>query len=259
MGTEEAPRVTARFAELSASVPDVDPNIAAAWITGGVGALGIAGAVVTAIVGSRNTGRATEATIAAGAATTTATLAAAREDRLWERRCAVYEETLTGLLHRQANGREDLRMYRWDEVTERQVKDFVAGYEAPGFFEANSRLLAYGSDVVIDASNASAYTHAEVRRLYGQYRMMADDSKQAAEAGNPWAAADAETMTKARREVNLGLEAAETQDQALIKVIRNELRSKPEAATLPAALPTRRRMVWHRRQHPKSATVPPLR
>ena len=86
-------------------MPAVDPTIAAAWITGGVGALGIAGTVVTAIVGSRNTRRATEATIAAGTATTAATLTAARDDRLWEKRCAAYEETLTALLHRRRGHR----------------------------------------------------------------------------------------------------------------------------------------------------------
>ena len=80
----------------------MDPTITAAWITAGVGALGIAGTVATAVVGSRNTRMATERTIAAGAATTAATLAAARDDRLWDKPCVVYEETLADLPHQQA-------------------------------------------------------------------------------------------------------------------------------------------------------------
>src|ERR1700733_12198675 len=113
-GHRKTRRVSTGFAPIWTSVPAVDPTIAAAWITGGVGALGIAGTVVTAIVGSRNTRRATEATIAAGTATTAAPLTAARDDRLWEKRCAAYEETLTALLHRRMQRRHDLRGFRWD-------------------------------------------------------------------------------------------------------------------------------------------------
>jgi hypothetical protein len=58
-------------------VPDVDPIITAAWITGGVAAVGIAGTVMSSIVGSRNTRMAAEQTVEAARATTMATLAAA--------------------------------------------------------------------------------------------------------------------------------------------------------------------------------------
>ena len=55
---------------LYASVPDVDPIITAAWITGGVAAVGIAGTVMSSIVGSRNTRMAAEQTVEAARAAT---------------------------------------------------------------------------------------------------------------------------------------------------------------------------------------------
>ena len=72
----------------------VDPAIAAAWITGGVGAPGIASTVATTIVGFRATRNATGRPLAASAAATSATLSAGREDHLGEKRAAAYEETL---------------------------------------------------------------------------------------------------------------------------------------------------------------------
>jgi hypothetical protein len=227
----------------------MDPTIAAAWITGGVGGLGIAGTVATAIVGSRSTRKATETTVAAGAATTAATLAAAREDRLWEKRCAGYEETLAGLLYRQSRRREDFNMYRWDGVTEQQVKEFFDAYEPPRFFEAQGRLLAYASDAVIAASNGASKAHGEVRELFQQYQMMADDNKRASETGQHGTAHDGKETVEVLRAVLSTFKDAEAKDDLLIVAIRDELRSKPEAAILPAsATPAKRRRFWHRRQ-----------
>lgn len=223
----------------------MDPTIAAAWITGAVGAVGIAGTVAASIVGSRNTKRATEASIAAGAASTAATLAAAREDRLWEKQCAAYEETLTGLLYRQAKRRHDLRGFRWDEATEEQLKAVFDGYDPPGLFEAQGRLSAYASDAVLDAFQAASRAHGEVRTRYQRYAAMADDNKQVAETGYGTAHGGEETIA-ALRAVDPAVKDAEEKDEALIKLIRDELRSKPEAATLPAPVPAKRRRIWHR-------------
>ncbi len=226
----------------------MDPTIEAAWIAGGVGALGVIATVITAWIGSRNTRLATEATIAAGAATTAATLAAAREDRLWDKRCAAYEETLTALLHRQAKRQEDMREYRLDEAYEQQVKEFFAAYEPPGFFETQGRLLAYASNPVIAASNCASKEHAEVRRLYQQYLMMADDNKRATTSGQFGIAHGGEETIAALDAAKAALKRAGFRDDLLIAIIREELSSKPEAATLPAEVPARHRGFWHRRK-----------
>ena len=68
-----------------------------------VGVVGVVATAVTAWVGSWNTRRATERTVTAGTDANRATLLAAREDRLWERRAAAYEDATAGLLLRQTD------------------------------------------------------------------------------------------------------------------------------------------------------------
>ena len=85
---------------LCRSVPDVDPIITAAWITGGLAAVGIAGTVMSSIAGSRNTRMAAEQTAEAARAATMTTLTAARESQRWEREHAAYVETIAGVLRR---------------------------------------------------------------------------------------------------------------------------------------------------------------
>ncbi len=231
-------------------MPAVDPTIEAAWIGagvgGGVGFLGIVGTVVTSAVSSRNTRKATERTVEAGAAHTRATLAAAREDRLWDKQCAAYETTLADVRHRQMKRRNDLRGFRWDEKSEQQLKEFFEGYEAPGWFQTQARLLAYASPSVLDAFEASERAHLEVRKLYLRYSMMADDNREAAQTGRPGLAHDGRGTVDARHAVDPAVEAAEAADEGLIKLIRDELRSKPVAAMPPAILATKRRRLWRR-------------
>jgi hypothetical protein len=221
-------------------VPAVDATTAAAWITGGVGALGIIGTVVTAIVGSRSTKRATEATIAAGAATTTATLAAAREDRLWEKRCAVYEETLATLLnHREHRGRL-VKLQRLAD--ERQPVKAIYDSDSREWSRARSRLYAYASDAVLTASEVAEDAHMRVQWAYEDM----DQLRQQA-SGHPPPASEGEGLHDVSQKLNAAWEAVSTTELALIRVIRDELRSRPEAAALPAPLPAQRRGIWHRR------------
>lgn len=227
----------------------MDPTITAAWISGGVGALGIVSTAVTAWIGSRSTSKATEQAIAAGAANTRATLAAAREDRLWEKRCAVYEETLRQLLYTQSKRRDELRGYRWDKDSEQKLKELYDAYEPPGFFESRARLTAYASDVVIAASNAADKAHGEVRAARLQLEELREQIRTAQLNGTPQSAPDGETMMNANRQISSAREAADDADDVLVNIIRDELRSKPEAALQPVtALPAVRRRFWLRRR-----------
>lgn len=222
-------------------VPVVDPTIQAAWIAagvaGGVGVLGIAGTVVTSVVGSRNTRKATEKTVDAGTANTRATLDAARDDRLWEKKCAAYEETIAGIMHRQQKRRHDLRGYRLDDASEDQLKAVFDAYDPPGWFEAQARLAAYASDLVLEASHDANAAHREVRVCYQRYSMMADDNKLASASGQIGLAHGGEETLAARRAVDPAVDDADAKDARLIMLIRDELRSKPEAARPPSAQP----------------------
>ena len=210
-----------------------------------VGVAGVAATAVTAWIGFWNTRKATERTVEAGAANTRATLAAAREDRLWEKRCAVYEETLRELLYTQSKRRHELHGFRWDEASEERLKDFYDAYERPGFFEWRSRLAAYASDVVIAASNAADKAHGEVRARCSQLGELREQIRTAQLNGTPQSAPTGETMMSANRKINDALEEAESADDALINIIREELRSRPDAATAPPALPAVRRRRHH--------------
>lgn len=76
----------------------VDPTIAAAWISGGVGAVGVAGTVATAWIGSRNTRKATEQVIEASAYASDVVLAASnatsKANEKVRARCAALREAL---------------------------------------------------------------------------------------------------------------------------------------------------------------------
>jgi hypothetical protein len=224
----------------------VDPTITAAWISGGIGAVGIVSTAVTAWIGSRNTRNATEQAIAAGAANTRATLAAAREDRLWERRCAAYEEIAAGLLHRQAKREDELPKYRVDEKSAQDLQDFLSSYQPPGWVQAQARLFPYGSDAVVAACAASTRADNQVLRLYIQWQLMTEDADRVANSGGLLVVADAETILKARKAFDTAIQTAQSRDMELIEVIRGELRSRPEAATAPPTLPAMRRRLLRR-------------
>lgn len=219
----------------------MDPTIAAALITGGVGALGIAGTVV----GSRNTRKATEQGMAASTASTMATLAAAREDRLWEKRASVYEEAIAALLHRQRKRQHDTRRYRLDEEAEKKLREFFDGYEPPGWFQVQVRAVAYASDRVLGAFDEAELAHRKVWGCYRRWVELAEDNQLAVEAGNP-SAVDGGAAITARKAIDPALDEAEEKDQALVDLIRDELRSKPEAATLPASQPVEHHVFWRR-------------
>ena len=227
---------------LCASVPAVDPTITAAWITAGVGAAGIAGTVVTAIVGSRNTRMATERTITAGTATTTATLAAAREDRLWEKRCAVYEEILAAMAHRQSQLNDLLKRGRLEDASEQEVALVFHSYGSRDWAATQGRLLAYASDAVRDVSGTAVQAAGMTRERYRDVGRAQDRVNSAARSP----AAGENPLTEAVRALNDAFTSASRADKALIDTIRDELRSRPEAATLPATVPAERRRIWKR-------------
>jgi len=244
--TDLARRGRAEVSRARGTLRAVDPTITAAWITGGVGALGIAGTTVTAWIGSRSTRKATERTVESGAASTMATLAAAREDRLWDKRAAAYEETLAGVLYRQARRSHELRGFRWDEATEAQLKEVLDKSQPPGWFQTHARLTAYASDAVRTAFEEATQADSEVRGRYEQWTMLFADAKLAAESGRMDAAArDSDEAVKARKYIPAALDEAKEKDEALIKLIRDELRSRPEAANLPVSVSADRPRWWH--------------
>jgi hypothetical protein len=139
-------------------------------------------------------------------------------------------------------------MYRLDEESEQKLKDFFASYQPPGWFEAQARLVAYASDAVRHAFDATQQADREVSDRYRQWLTLGDDNRRAAESGNPGAAHDGGTTMQAHRAIGPALEEAEAKDQALIDAIRDELLSKPEAALTITQTPAPQREFWRRRR-----------
>ena len=206
---------------LYASVPDVDPIITAAWITGGVAAVGIVGTVMSSIVGSRNTRVAAEQTVEAARAATMATLAAAREGQRWEREHAAYVETIAGVLRRQRQ-RRSLVTASLSEDSE-QLRDFLDAHDPPGWLEAQARLIACASEWVKDAAEASRQAHLEVWARVHRYRLMDDDNRMALESGR--APFDGRDLVAARRDIEAAIADADAMDNLLVTLIREEQRS----------------------------------
>jgi hypothetical protein len=227
----------------------MDATIAAALISGGVGALGIVGTVVTSVVGSKNTREATERTVQAGTENTRATLLADREQRLWERRAAAYEDATAGLLLRQTKRQRSVVVYPAGAPFDPQkLREYRDSQEVPGWNEAQARLVPYASREVLSAYNACQEADSEVWWLHDQWLGMHEVNRLAAEPGSPERHIDDGVLREAGDAVGVAVSTAMAREQALIDLIRDELRSKPEAATAPPALPARRRGFLHRRK-----------
>jgi hypothetical protein len=208
-------------------VPDVDPIITAAAITGGIAAFGIAGTAMSAIVGSRNTRVAAEQTVEAARAATIASLEAAREGQRWEKEHAAYVETIAGVLRRQRQ-RRYLVTSSLSEDSD-QLRDFLDAHDPPGWLEAQARLIACASEWVKDAAEASRQAHLEVWARVHRYRLMDDDNRLALKSGGGGVPFDGRELVAARADIDAAIGDADAMDNLLVTLIREEQRSNGRA------------------------------
>jgi hypothetical protein len=226
----------------------MDPTIAAAWIGAGVGGgvalVGVVGTVATSMVNSNNTRKATERTVEAGTAANRATLVAAREDRLWEKRCAAYEETMAELHHRQSQRFEGL----FDGSPERELNDIFGGSDSRERYERQGRLAAYASDSVRAASHAATMADLDVVQRGAEVAKLRDQLNAVGTLDREPHPEQKTMLAESLAKLNSAFKAKITAERALIEVIRDELRSRPEAAMVPPvpALPATRRRFLRR-------------
>jgi hypothetical protein len=134
----------------------MSPAIEAAWIAAGVSILSLAGTVVVALAGFRNT-----------RAATTVSLRADRDNRIWDRKTEAYQLALSGALYRSNHrqqllaqlfaegGREEYSVEAakaFTDMTEREWNDLLG------------RLGTLGSEEVIDAYMATLEATREAHR-----------------------------------------------------------------------------------------------
>jgi hypothetical protein len=185
----------------------MDPLVEAAWIAAGATLVGVGGTVIVAVVGFRNTRRATEATNETTRNTTTATIAAARDDRLYEKRAEVYIELLmfvTMDAAHKATWQADLTSAQDAELA-KYLREEVVNYESPGTPLFYARLHVYGTEAVFEA-----------------YDSYADSSLRAGAAFKAW---QADPSDEIRVAALAAIEAARAAGNGLADLVRRELRS----------------------------------
>lgn len=96
---------------------------------------------------------------------------------------------------------------------------------------------------MIDAFWVATKAHEEVRAAYAHQVALQRTVELAQASGHLEGMPNRKTMNDARRKIEQALANAETADGALIKIIRDELRSKPEAVMQPIDLPANRRRI----------------
>lgn len=198
----------------------MNPSIEAAWIAAGSGLLGVAigvtGTAIVALAGFRSTRRATANTLAASSADIRAQIEASstslreqieagRRSQYWEKRAAAYEAILAAIRHRASIRHFQLDMFRLPEQANEKALADISEREPPGWYETVGRLLAYGSDDVLTAFEAAQ-----------------DADRMAAKAALTW-----KTLGEQHEAMYEALKVAEQKDEALLQLIRSELRSSP--------------------------------
>jgi hypothetical protein len=113
----------------------MNPAVAAALIAGGVGVVGL----VTNWWSTRYTTRSSRET--------------ARDQRLWEKRAAVYEDVINTALERRETQHHRQRILRYDGETERAIEKWFSEWDALDQTAFMHRMFIYASDEVLAASH----------------------------------------------------------------------------------------------------------
>lgn len=180
-----------------------------------------------AFIGFRTTKRVTDKTVAAGSQDTMRILNATRDDRLWEKRAAAYEEAIAYLLFRQF-ARSNLGSELAGRSYTEPPKSWFGNYEPPGWVVIQGRLLAYGSDEIVAANQEAHAANDRIAWSYERWRTLADKARQAiGDQDIINVQGGAHALGVAAQNVEEELKEAEEKDRVLIKLIRAELHSRP--------------------------------
>jgi hypothetical protein len=200
----------------------MDPVITAALIGGGAAIISGGWTALVAVTTTRNARRTNQATIDAAAENTARALDAAREERIWEKRAEAYLDAMRFVRHRQEARENATRTIRYDDATEERIRESLANFRLPESRDVELRLLAYASQQVIDAVEASGQAHQQIERAYQDWTEATGRAK-----SGGLSASDAAQAIEARTAVRQALKEADSKDEALLVAIREDLHSRP--------------------------------
>src|SRR5258708_7239488 len=173
--------------------------------------------------------RANRETIRAERHTLGLTLGAARDDKIWDKQTAAYEEIIAYLLFIQAKRRLDVRRRhaRYNEEYEQAAQRLLGDYKPASWWELQARLAAYGSSEAIAGFEASHKADTDVAVTLIRLADLEQQSKDARQSGAPHQAPPIEDVHTARKDLDETHGRADETDQGLVKLMRSELNSKP--------------------------------
>lgn len=194
----------------------MNPAIEAAWIAGGSGVLGvligIAGTVTATVVGFRSTRTATKETNDAGAASIREQIEAERRNRVWDQQAQIYVDILATANFRQTKREYQTQTSPLDPEVSKQFEAYLAIWRTPDVYQMEGRIIAFASEPVVTAVQASSTAEREARAAYNRWQQESSASGAESEASKV-AAVAAEAARK----------AAEAADDAIVELIRSEL------------------------------------
>ncbi|MGF1426524.1 hypothetical protein [Kitasatospora sp. LaBMicrA B282] len=210
----------------------MDPAVTAAWIAAGTSIVSFAGTVAVAIVGFRAAEKVGAAANATAATNTKHFVNATRDDHLWEKQGArAYEEVLAHIHFRSLRLEANLRSYRFDEQSEKNMEKFFESYQPESWFHVQARAVAYASADVMEAFELATRADIEAKSKFNSWTSMADHNRGIALAGAAHSEGfSGEDVIKARSEAVAAAEALQKCDGRVMDLIRAELHSNPRIA-----------------------------
>jgi hypothetical protein len=125
----------------------------------------LCGAIAGVIGGYLTTSRATARTLQVQTENSLRELDAAHDQRLQDMQAPAYEHAIAALSYRRERREYDLSPFRWDKRTDTLVQATLADYNPPDWYESQSQLALYVSQVVLEANEVANDAHAEILRL----------------------------------------------------------------------------------------------
>ena len=193
------------------------PAVEAALISGGW-------ATAVAALGYFYNRATANATIRATNANAMTALDAAHASQHWEKRGEAYLEAIATVTRQQGLYRRVMSNVRFDEETEKKLRE---AYEEPEDWDwaaASARLAAYGSLPVLHAMHLSQVKRLQVAERFKQFTSLAREARsRGLKPGDP----GSERVVAARRSINDAIKEAESANSALEVLIRADLAHKP--------------------------------
>jgi hypothetical protein len=187
----------------------------------------LCGAIIGWVGSYLTTSKTTARTLRVQTENTFRQLDAAHGQNLQDMQAPAYEQAIAALIYRRTKREHDLRPFHWDQRTKNIVRSTLDDYRPSNWYESQSKLALYASQVVLDANAAANNAHENILSLMGELV----DLREAATAADP---DDRDTHIAFARQhkaifekIQMALKTAATADDNLIQLMRKGVHTRP--------------------------------